>query len=94
LYQEAGITPYVSHRVYEIQTALAGAGLGVTFVGESVARHSRSDVIYRPLQGVGASRTTTLTASFRSDDLTPHLQEFLKTLVPHDAITRSAASTL
>jgi DNA-binding transcriptional LysR family regulator len=96
LYQDAGITPPVAHRAFEIQTAiaLAGAGLGVTFVGESVARHSRSDVIYRPLQGVGASRTTTLTASFRSDDLTPHLQEFLKTLVPHDAITRSAASTL
>ena len=96
LYQDAGLAPYVAHHAGEIQTAIAlvGVGVGVTFVGESVARHRRSDVIYRPLQGVGASRTTTLTARFRNDDPTPHLQAFLKTFAPHDATARSQASTL
>ncbi|KAE8758504.1 LysR family transcriptional regulator [Paraburkholderia madseniana] len=93
LYRDAGVTPRVAHHAYEIQTAiaLAGGGLGVTFVGESVARHRRPDVVYRPLQGVGASRTTTLTASFRNDDLTPHLHAFLKTLAPHDSIPGAPA---
>jgi DNA-binding transcriptional LysR family regulator len=40
LYRDAGVTPFVAHQAYEIQTAIAlvAAGLGVTFVGESVAR--------------------------------------------------------
>lgn len=96
LYRDAGFAPPVAYHAREIQTAIAlvGVGLGVTFVGKSVSRHSRSDVIYRPLQGVGASRTTTLTARFRSDDPTPHLQAFLKALVPRDALTRASASAL
>jgi DNA-binding transcriptional LysR family regulator len=96
LYQDAGLTPRVAHHAYEIQTAiaLAGGGLGITYVGESVARHSRPDVVYRPLQGVGASRTTTLTASFRSDDLTPHLHAFLKTLAPHEGMPGAPAARL
>jgi DNA-binding transcriptional LysR family regulator len=96
LYQDAGLTPRVAHHAYEIQTAIAlvGGGLGITYVGESVARHSRPDVVYRPLQGVGASRTTTLTASFRSDDLTPHLHAFLKTLAPHEGMPGAPAARL
>jgi LysR family transcriptional regulator, benzoate and cis,cis-muconate-responsive activator of ben and cat genes len=96
LYRNAGFARHVAYQANEIQTAIAlvAVGLGVSFVSESVARHDRSDVIYRPLQGAGASRTTTLTARFRSDDPALHLQAFLKTLVPHDAITGSFASTL
>ena len=87
LYRDAGLTPYVAYEAYEIQTAigLVAAGLGITFVGESVAQLGRSDVMYRPLHGAGAAQTTTLAASFRSDDASPHLHAFLEvfaTLAP------------
>lgn len=82
LYRDAGVTPLVSHQAYEIQTAIAlvAAGLGVTFVAESVARHGRTDVVYRHLTGPGSSQRTTLAASFRHDDPSPHLQAFLACL--------------
>ncbi len=82
LYRDAGVTPLVAHRAYEIQTAIAlvAAGLGVTFIGQSVARHGRSDVLYRHLAGPGSSQTTTLAATFRSEDRSPHLRAFLDCL--------------
>ncbi|SAL41583.1 LysR family transcriptional regulator [Caballeronia peredens] len=82
LYRDAGVTPVVAHEAYEIQTAIAlvAAGLGITYVGESVARHGRADVVYRPLTGPGAAQITTLTASYRSGDASPHLQAFLACL--------------
>jgi DNA-binding transcriptional LysR family regulator len=80
LYRDAGLTPYVAYQAYEIQTAigLVAAGLGITFVGESVARLGRSDVVYRGLHGAGVAQTTTLAASFRSNDNSPHLHAFLE----------------
>jgi DNA-binding transcriptional LysR family regulator len=82
LYAEAGVTPVPGHGTYEIQTAIAlvAAGLGVTFIGESVARHGRSDVVYRPLAGPGSTRLSTLTARYREDDASPHLRAFLACL--------------
>jgi LysR family transcriptional regulator, benzoate and cis,cis-muconate-responsive activator of ben and cat genes len=84
LYRDAGFTPPVGYRAYEIQTAIAlvAAGLGVTFIGESVARLGRPDVLYRHLAGPGSSQTTTLAARFRSDDSSPHLRAFLDCLPP------------
>jgi DNA-binding transcriptional LysR family regulator len=89
LYRDAGLTPYVGYQADEIQTAigLVAAGLGITFVGESVARLGRSDVVYRRLHGAGTAQATTLAASFRSDDNSPHLHAFL------DAFTALAPST-
>ncbi|WP_250494028.1 LysR family transcriptional regulator [Caballeronia sp. GAWG1-1] len=91
LYRDAGITPIVGHEAYEIQTAIAlvAAGLGVTYVGESVARHGRADVVCKHLTGPGASQITSLTASFREDDSSPHLQAFLACL-PNEAHAASA----
>jgi len=82
LYRDAGVTPVVAHEAYEIQTAIAlvAAGLGVTVVGESVARHGRTDVVARHLTGPGASQRTTVAARFRSDDASPHLRAFLECL--------------
>ncbi|KAF1042702.1 MAG: HTH-type transcriptional regulator BenM [Herbaspirillum frisingense] len=82
LYLDAGVTPHVGYECYEIQTAIAlvAAGLGVAFVGESVARLGRSDVAYRPLQGPGSSQVTTLSAIYREDDDSPHLRSFLQFL--------------
>ncbi|MFM0002516.1 MULTISPECIES: LysR family transcriptional regulator [Paraburkholderia] len=82
LYRDAGITPLVAHEAYEIQTAIAlvAAGLGVTFIGESVARHGRTDVVYRHLTGPGSSYRSTLAATFRTDDASPHLRAFLACL--------------
>jgi LysR family transcriptional regulator, benzoate and cis,cis-muconate-responsive activator of ben and cat genes len=84
LYRDAGVTPFVAHEAYEIQTAIAlvAAGLGVTVVGESVARHGRADVVARHLAGPGASQRTTLAATFRTDDASPHLHAFLECLPP------------
>jgi LysR family transcriptional regulator, benzoate and cis,cis-muconate-responsive activator of ben and cat genes len=82
LYRDAGVTPVIAHEAYEIQTAIAlvAAGLGITFVGESVAKHGRADVVYRHLSGPGAKRYTSLTASFRTGDTSPHLHAFLACL--------------
>ncbi|WP_047839269.1 LysR family transcriptional regulator [Burkholderia gladioli] len=84
LYRDAGVTPFVAHQAYEIQTAIAlvAAGLGVTFVGESVARQGRTDVVYRHLVGPGASRWSTLAATFRTADDSAHLRSFLACLPP------------
>lgn len=84
LYRDAGVTPFVAHEAYEIQTAIAlvAAGLGVTFIGESVARHGRNDVVFRHLAGPGSSYRSTLAATFRSDDASPHLRAFLDCLPP------------
>jgi LysR family transcriptional regulator, benzoate and cis,cis-muconate-responsive activator of ben and cat genes len=82
LYRDAGVTPFIAHQAYEIQTAIAlvSAGLGVTFVGESVARHGRADVVFRPLSGPGSSHRSTLAATFRTGDNSPHLRAFLACL--------------
>jgi DNA-binding transcriptional LysR family regulator len=82
LYRDAGVEPFVAHQTYEIQTAIAlvAAGLGVTFVGESVAQHGRADVVFRHLAGPGSSRRSTLAATFRDDDSSPHLKAFLTCL--------------
>ncbi|EEA02727.1 transcriptional regulator, LysR family [Burkholderia sp. H160] len=79
LYRDAGVTPMIAHEAYEIQTAIAlvAAGLGVTIVGESVARHGRADVVFRHLSGPGSSYRSTLAATFRTDDTSPHLHAFL-----------------
>jgi len=84
LYRDAGVVPFVAHQTFEIQTAIAlvAAGLGVTVVGESVARHGRTDVVARHLAGSGASWRSTVAATYRSDDASPHLRAFLECLPP------------
>lgn len=82
LYRDAGLVPKVEYRTSEIQTAIAlvAAGLGVTFVGESVARHGRADVVYRHLAGLDPARTTSLAATYSTENSSPHLRAFLNCL--------------
>jgi DNA-binding transcriptional LysR family regulator len=82
LYRDAGFVPQVEYQTFEIQTAIAlvAAGLGVTFVGESVARHGRPDVVYRHLAGLASAQITTLAATFQAKDGSPHLRAFLDCL--------------
>ncbi|HWC80693.1 MAG TPA: LysR family transcriptional regulator [Pseudonocardiaceae bacterium] len=94
LYRDAGFVPPVEYRTFEIQTAIAlvAAGLGVTFVGESVAVQGRSDVVYRHLAGLGpAGCTSTLAATFASTDPSPHLRAFLGCLPDLGATISSQA---
>jgi len=79
LYRDAGLTPKVAYRADEIQTAIAlvAAGLGVSFVAESVAKLGRPDVLYKRF---ATARRTTLAVTFRSDDRSAHLDAFLGTL--------------
>ncbi|KAA9150742.1 LysR family transcriptional regulator [Amycolatopsis acidicola] len=82
LYRDAGLVPKVEYRTFEIQTAIAlvAAGLGVTFVGESVARHGRGDVVFRQVAGLDGAKTTTLAATYQTRDESPHLRAFLDCL--------------
>ncbi|MFJ7217479.1 LysR family transcriptional regulator [Amycolatopsis sp. NPDC098790] len=83
LFRDAGFVPSVAHRTFEIQTAIAlvAAGLGMTFVGESVAAHGRADVVYRHVSGLaGEQGISTLAATYRSAEPSPHLREFLDCL--------------
>jgi DNA-binding transcriptional LysR family regulator len=82
MFGEAGVFPHIAHETHEIQTAIAlvAAGLGVTVVGESVAKRVRSDVVWRRVQGPGATSRSTLAATFRLNDPSPHLQAFLRCL--------------
>lgn len=82
LYRDAGIVPDVAHRTFEIQTAigLVAAGLGVTFVGESVAALARPDVVYRPVADLHGRPSSSLEAVFRERDDSPHLHAFLACL--------------
>lgn len=87
LYRDAGLAPDVIQRADEIQTAIAlvAAGLGVTYVGASVARLGRPDVVYKHLSGAAAGQWTTLSATWRSDDASAHLLAFLAALAPPGA---------
>jgi DNA-binding transcriptional LysR family regulator len=86
LYRDRGLVPEVAHRTSEIQTAigLVAAGLGVTYVGESVAHHGRDDVVYRHLDDLDDRHTTTLEAVFREHDESTHLHAFLACLPGFD----------
>ena len=86
IFRDAGFVPTVSYRVHEMQTALAlvAAGLGITVVGESVARQGRSDIAYRMLQGAGPNPLTSLTATSRTNDDSATLQVFLRMLPAAD----------
>jgi len=78
MYRDEGLVPPVRYRTHEIQTAigLVAAGLGVCYVGESVAEQGRSDVAYRPIAGRRA-KISTLQATWSSTDNSPHVKEFL-----------------
>ncbi len=79
LLERAGATPEVGYEAIEIHTALAlvAAGLGLTLVGRSVARHERADVAFLPIDDLPA--TTSVAALTRageaaSDFVEPFLQ--------------------
>jgi DNA-binding transcriptional LysR family regulator len=86
LYRDAGLTPNVAYHAYEIQTAIAlvAAGLGVTYVGESVGRLGRSDVLYKRF---ATTQMTTLSATFRSDDHSAHLHALLAAFEAPEAVS-------
>ncbi len=83
LCQDAGFKPRVVHETHEIQTALAlvAAGLGVTLVGESVAKNGLRDLAYLPLEGAQPSDLTTLTCTYRANDVHPALHDFVRILM-------------
>lgn len=67
LCREAGFTPAVAQEAFEIQTALGlvAAGLGVTLVTAGVARHIRSDLTFKRLEGERSAFETLLVALYR-----------------------------
>ncbi|WP_432561702.1 LysR family transcriptional regulator [Kineococcus sp. SYSU DK003] len=81
LYRAAGLVPHVEHRTFEIQTAIAlvAAGLGVTFVAESVARHGRADVAFRPVREFAEARST-VAVTWPTDGAVVPVTDFLDCL--------------
>jgi DNA-binding transcriptional LysR family regulator len=76
----AGFRPRVVQEAIEMQTAigLVGAGFGVCLVPAAVRGLRRPGVVYRLLAGNAPS--TVLVATYRRDNLSPVLREFLHTV--------------
>jgi DNA-binding transcriptional LysR family regulator len=76
----AGFQPRVVQEAIEMQTAigLVAAGFGVCLVPAAVRGLRRPGVIYRPL--ADNAPTTVLVATYRRDNLSPVLREFLHTV--------------
>ena len=76
----AGFRPRVVQEAIEMQTAigLVAAGFGICLVPSAVRHLRRSGVIYRPLALPAPS--TVLVATYRRDNLSPVLREFLQTV--------------
>ncbi len=76
----AGFRPRVVQEATEMQTAigLVAAGFGVCLVPAAVQGLRRPGVVYRPLAAPAPS--TVLVATYRRDNLSPVLREFLHTV--------------
>jgi len=76
----AGFRPRVVQEAIEMQTAigLVGAGFGLCLVPAAVRGLRRPGVVYRPLAAPAPS--TVLVATYRRDNLSPVLREFLHTV--------------
>ena len=74
----AGVTPRVVQVVAELQTAvgLVAAGLGITFVPESVRALERPEVVYRQLEG--AVPAIGLALAYRDEQRPPAVETFLR----------------
>ena len=82
LCRAAGFTPRIAQETFEIQTALGlvAAGLGVTLVTAGVARHIRSDLTFKTLDGEPDALATLLVALYRPG-LRPPAVEAMLTLM-------------
>lgn len=79
LCRDAGFTARVAHETFEIQTALGlvAAGLGITLVTAGVARHARTDLVFRSFDAPGAALDTALVALTRPGPRPPLLDAAL-----------------
>jgi DNA-binding transcriptional LysR family regulator len=78
----AGFVPRIAYQVHEIHTAigLVAAGLGVTLVGASVARHQQDDLRFCILRTGEVPPITVLQALYRPDEPLPFLQSMREIL--------------
>lgn len=77
VFRERDLRPTCLHEVRELQTALGlvAAGVGVCLVPASVERLRRDNVVYRPLDEVGA--VSPIYMSARRGDRTPEIDRML-----------------
>jgi DNA-binding transcriptional LysR family regulator len=82
----AGGSGHVVQEVGEMQTVigLVAAGLGISFVPESVAAAGRHDVTFRALQG--EAPTVELSLAWRRGERGPLLDAFLETATPPEYV--------
>lgn len=78
LCQQLGFQPHVvqEHGMHQTRVGLVAAGIGVTFVPESVQPLVPPSVVCRPIEG--SNLKLELAAGWRKDDSSPVLREFLK----------------
>lgn len=78
LCKQAGFEPRVVHEEVKNQTrvGLVAAGLGITFVPQSLQNAGLSGVVYRPLSG--SAPELQLAVAWRGDRVSPVLQGFLQ----------------
>ncbi|MEB3212396.1 MAG: LysR family transcriptional regulator [Leptolyngbyaceae bacterium] len=78
LCRTAGFEPHIAHEEVKHQTrvGLVAAGIGLTFVPESLRQSSLAGVVYCPLAGTAPELQ--LAVAWRKDQLSPVLEEFLK----------------
>jgi DNA-binding transcriptional LysR family regulator len=86
LCRQAGFEPYIAHEEIKHQTriGLVAAGIGIAFVPESSQRSSPSGVSYCAI--AGNAPMLQLAAAWRTDHVSPVLQEFLQ--VTQEAATQ------
>lgn len=78
LCRSAGFEPHIVHEESKHQTrvGLVAAGIGITFVPESVQQSGLTGVFYRSL--IGASPELQLAVAWRQEHSSPVLQKFLQ----------------
>ncbi|WP_144638541.1 LysR family transcriptional regulator [Bordetella genomosp. 13] len=91
--EHAGIKVRVGYEAKEIHTALGlvAAGLGYTLVGRSVAQDSREDILFMPIQGLGA---TAQVYAVRAKGVSHRLVDAFMRILEDQSIARQGKETL
>lgn len=81
--QQAGFVPRVQQEAVQVQTvvSLVESGLGVALVPSVAMRHATRNIVFKPLQGVGANTEIGIALAWRSDTETPAARRFRETLL-------------
>jgi DNA-binding transcriptional LysR family regulator len=80
-FQQAGLSPRVSQEAIQVQTvvSLVESGLGVALVPSSSARLASKSVVFRPVEGLGASVSIGIAIAYDMQNETASAKRFRET---------------